>query len=82
VRHAQIFRGFALLARRDIFFIGDCASPNPNAKGRALWNPHVSAITFDRNSQLSFDKAMAARELKISTVHSSMHGQSHSQSYA
>jgi len=32
-RHAQFFRGFAWMARRD-FFIGDGASPNPNAKGR------------------------------------------------
>jgi len=68
------------MARRDIFRIGDGASPNPNAKGPCPLESIGSAITFDRNSQLRFDNAMAARELNISAVHSSVHDQSHNQS--
>jgi hypothetical protein len=40
------FRGFALMARRDIFSIGDCASPNPNAKGHGSLESILSSSVF------------------------------------
>jgi hypothetical protein len=43
-----IFRGFALMARRDIFSIGDCASPNLAPK-RQRSGLITSAVFVDFN---------------------------------